>query len=107
MHDTTIVEQLGYLSTYLHSEMLKPGDVQTMVFDQHDSGPFWMTLREREKQRHDEVIEGQFITKKYTKKELTEILKWEKNVEVKGKLIDIQATAQNNGIPLEKKTKGP
>ena len=81
--------------------MLKPGDIQTMVFHQHDSGPFWMTPQEREKRRHDEVIEGQFITKKYTKKELTKILKWGKNMEVKGKLMDIQAAAQNNGIPLK------
>jgi hypothetical protein len=47
MRDTTIAEQKGYLSTYLHSKMLKPGDIQTMVFHQHDSGPFWMTHEER------------------------------------------------------------
>ncbi len=78
MRNTTIVERKGYLGTYLHSEMLKLGEIQTMVFHQHDSGPFWMTPQEREKRRHDEVIEGQFIAKKYTKKELTKILKWEK-----------------------------
>jgi hypothetical protein len=93
MQDITTAEQQGFLIAYFHSEMLKPGDIQTMVFHQHDSGPFWMTPQEREKQRHDEVIEGQFLTKKCTKKELTKILKQGKNIEVKGKLMDIIAAA--------------
>jgi hypothetical protein len=38
--------------------------------------------------------------KKYTKKKLTKILKGETNMEVKGRLMDIQAAAQNKGIPL-------
>jgi len=35
-----------------------------------DTGPFWMTEAERDQKRHDLVLEGQTITRQYTKDEL-------------------------------------
>jgi len=39
--NTTIKKQQGYLGS--HSSILKPGDIQSMVFKSGDVGPFWMT----------------------------------------------------------------
>jgi len=44
LHNTTIKKQQGYLGPY--SPILKPGDVQSMVFKSSDVGPFWMTPAE-------------------------------------------------------------
>ena len=74
-----------------------------MVFQPTDSGPFWMSPEEQEKRRHDVIVEGQFITRKRTKKELTELL-LAKNVQVKGRLSSLQTAARNNGIPIEETT---
>ena len=39
-----------------------------MIFQSTDDGPFWMTPAEREKRRHDIILEGQVVKKKLTKK---------------------------------------
>jgi len=41
-----------------------------MLFRIDDTGPFWMTEAERDQKRHDLVLEGQTITRQYTKDEL-------------------------------------
>jgi hypothetical protein len=45
-----------------------------MVFSTLDEGPFWMSHEEREKKRHNEIIQGQTVKRKLTKKELQELL---------------------------------
>jgi hypothetical protein len=35
----------GYLGPY--PKVLKPGDVQSMVFKEIDAGPFWLTMQKR------------------------------------------------------------
>ncbi len=66
MRDTKITQEQGYLGPYQHK--LSPGDVQQMSFQSTDDGPFWMTPAEREKSRHDIILEGQVVKKKLTKK---------------------------------------
>ncbi len=100
MRETKIKETKGYLGPYLHPGMLRPGDIQSMVFGPTDSGPFWMSPEEKEKRRHDGIVEGQFIKRKRTKKELTELL-LAKNIQVKGRISSLQTAARNNGIPIE------
>jgi hypothetical protein len=98
MRETTIQCEKGYLGPY--RRQLQPGDVQRMVFTQADVGPFWMSDEEREKRRHDVILEGQVVKRKLTKKELMQIL-LTRGITMKGRLVDIQRAATNNGIPLE------
>ncbi len=64
MRETKIKETKGYLGPYLHPDMLRPGDIQSMVFGPTDSSPFWMSPEEKEKRRYDVIVEGQFIKRK-------------------------------------------
>jgi hypothetical protein len=59
-----------------------------------------MTPAEREKQRHDIILEGQVVKKKFTKKELSERL-LTCGITMKGKLADLQRAATNHGLPIE------
>ena len=45
MHDTLIKEKEGYLG--LHPRILNPRDVQHMIFQGNDMGPFWLSERDR------------------------------------------------------------
>ena len=71
-----------------------------MAFENTDAGPFWMSHEEREKRRHDIIIEGQFTKQKLTKKELSDKL-LSTGLTVKGKLKDLQRAASNIGLPIE------
>ncbi len=44
LHDTLIKECNGYLG--LFPKILRPGDVQSMVFKESDIGPFWLSEQE-------------------------------------------------------------
>jgi hypothetical protein len=56
MRETKIKEVKGYLGPYLTPGTLQPGDIQSMVFQPTDSGPFWMSPEEQEKRRHDVIV---------------------------------------------------
>jgi hypothetical protein len=45
LNDSLIKEVDGYLGPC--PEVLKPSDVQSMVFKESDAGPFWLTEQER------------------------------------------------------------
>jgi hypothetical protein len=61
MRDTQIKQEKGYLGPF--PRILNPGDIQSLVFKSTDDGPFWMSREEREKTRHDQVIQGQTRTR--------------------------------------------
>jgi hypothetical protein len=65
-----------------------------MSFQSTDDGPFWITPIEREKQRHDIILEGQVVKKKLTKKEFLERL-LTCGITMKGKIADLQRAATN------------
>ena len=71
-----------------------------MVFSTSDEGPFWMSSEEREKKRHDKIIQGQTVKRKLTKKELQELI-LTKGITIKGRLVDLQKAAINHGIAIE------
>ena len=52
MHDTKI-QNKTYLGKYNHDKKLKIGDIQSMVFQPTDDVPWWLTVEQREEQRHD------------------------------------------------------
>jgi len=53
VHDTKIEDQAGYLGP--HSPKLKVGDVQKMVFQEEDEGPYYMPTINQQLLRYDEV----------------------------------------------------
>jgi tRNA G18 (ribose-2'-O)-methylase SpoU len=71
-----------------------------MTFEPTDDGPFWMDAATREKTRKDVIVSGTQKKRKYTKEELQQML-LAKGLTMKGRLKDLQAAAQLNGIPIE------
>ena len=65
LRSTVIKQTQGYLGPY--SPKLEPWDTQPMVFKADDIGPSWMTQTQRDQRRHNTVLEGQTITRQYTK----------------------------------------
>jgi hypothetical protein len=98
MHDTKIMQEQGYLGPY--NCTLIPGDIQRLTFQPTETGPFWMNPVERERRRHDIIVEGQVSKRKLTKKELSQRL-LTCGITMKGRLSDLQKAAINHGIPLE------
>jgi len=44
LHSTTIKQEKGYLGP--HHQSFKPGDGQSVLFNQGDMGPYWMSEQE-------------------------------------------------------------
>jgi hypothetical protein len=97
LHDTIIRQEQGYLGTY--PRRLKPGDIQKMIFQDGDEGPFWMQEMERQQKKYD-IVKSGTRKRKLTKAELLDRLK-EKGIVTKGRVADLVVAAQNNGIPVE------
>jgi hypothetical protein len=95
MKDTTIKKEQGYLGPYPCK--LKPGDVQSMIFNEADNGPFWMTREEQENKRHDKTIQDQSTSRMLRKGELKVILA-EKNLSTKGTSKELLKRAQEHNI---------
>ena len=49
MHPSKIERVEGYLGKY--NSIVKPGDIQDMVFSSSDNGPFYMSVAEQEAKR--------------------------------------------------------
>jgi hypothetical protein len=54
MRESIIKEEDGYLG--MNQRTLTVGDTQTFIFQPGDNGPFWMTVEERELNRHDRTL---------------------------------------------------
>jgi hypothetical protein len=55
MRDTIIAQKQGYLGAV--PRILQPRDIQSLVYSQADSGPFWMSSAQKEESRHDKRLE--------------------------------------------------
>ena len=51
MRNTIIETEEGYLGDF--PRILEPGDTQSLVFTESDSGLFWMSAQEKEETRHE------------------------------------------------------
>jgi hypothetical protein len=71
-----------------------------MKFDPTDDGPFWMNATTREKTRKDVILSGTQKKRMFRIDELQQML-IAKGLTMKGRLKDLQAAAQLNGIPIE------
>jgi hypothetical protein len=94
MRDTVITHEKGFLGPF--TKTLRVGDTQSLVFKAADSGPFWLSIEERERKRNDILKEG-IKQVKQTKKELIKALE-QKGIIASGKAADIKKLAENNGI---------
>jgi hypothetical protein len=54
MRDTVIAQEHGYLGGF--PRIVKPGDIQSLVHSQSDSGPFWMSNAQREESSLDILL---------------------------------------------------
>ena len=55
MHPTKIKQDYGYLTP--HPCIIKPGQVQYLVFQDNGDSPSWVALEEREPKRHSQLDE--------------------------------------------------
>jgi len=95
MRSTHIAQQQGYLGPFPRT--LRVGDIQHMIFQECDAGPFWMNAEEREAKRHDKVIEGTTSTRTLRLDEL-KILLQDKGLLARGKKTELIKRCEDNGI---------
>ena len=81
MRSSIIEKEEGYLGPFQRT--LQPGQVQHLVFQPNDAGPFWLSPEERELCRHDVILDG-FSELDRNKAELELELKG-KGINIKGK----------------------
>ena len=99
LQSTTIWEAHGYLGPY-SLKLLNVDDNQFMIFQPGDERPFWMTADEKKSKREDSVEKGATTTRKLMKLELTKKL-MELGGTTKGKLLDSQQAAMEQGVLIE------
>jgi len=72
LHDSFIKESEGYLG--LFPKTLRPGDIQSMVFQHNDPGSFWLSAEERLQLRNNEILPGKKSKGRFRKDELVKML---------------------------------
>jgi hypothetical protein len=97
LHDSLIKEVDGYLGPY--PKVLKPSDVQSMVFKETDAGPFWLSEQERIEQRHDQIEAGMKVKRKLKKEEIIK-KPAEAGVMATGNYTKIQKLVLEKNIPI-------
>jgi hypothetical protein len=95
MRNTLITREKGYLGPFQHK--LNPGDMQSMVFQDTDDGPLWMSTEEPENTRLDKQVQDKVKTRTLQKDELKKLLE-EKGLPVRGTAKDLIKRAEENGI---------
>ena len=71
MRDTTILSDNGFLGP--HSPQLKIGDTQSLIFKPEESGPWYLSPEERQRQRHNRATGKRKVVER-SKKMLAEAL---------------------------------
>ncbi|KAI2492861.1 hypothetical protein MHU86_21674 [Fragilaria crotonensis] len=103
MRDTMIIQEEGYLGPY--SPVLRVGDVQSLIFKDTDSGPWYLAPEQKELQRHDRQTGRSKLVEK-SKKELLRCLS-DKGVTLSQQRgytrKELQEFARNNGIELSER----
>jgi len=96
---TLIKKECRYLGKF-SEHTLKPSDMQYMVFQTGDEGPFWMSKQKREDTRKDVLVDNQTVKRKFKMEELTEKLK-EQGVITTENINKIKKLCIECGIALE------
>ena len=100
MRDTRL-ETEDYFGEYKEDGLtaLQVGDTQRMGFISTDTGPYWMTVAEREISRHDRPT-GKTIKRFRNKTDLLKDLQ-AKGVSGKGRKDELQILCKNQNVPIE------
>lgn len=104
MRESTIMAEDGYLG--MHERTVDVGDTQSFVFQPGDAGPFWMTMQERELNRHDRMLPpkpGQPQTRNKTISELKAELEPLNilNARRSYRLLELQELARTHGVDVK------
>ncbi|KAI2503269.1 hypothetical protein MHU86_11206 [Fragilaria crotonensis] len=98
-----IIQEEGYLGPY--SPVLRVGDVQSLIFKDTDSGPWYLAPEQKELHRHDRQTGRSKLVEK-SKKELLRCLS-DKGVTLSQQRgytrKELQEFARNNGIELSER----
>ena len=97
MRESTIEAEQNYLGPF--ERTLNVGDKQSMIFNDGDVGPFYMTEAERANRREDRFT-GTSKTKKRLKSDLQKELT-SRGVNASGNYKTIRALAVNNNVPVD------
>lgn len=97
MQDTTIADA-SYLGPFQHSKKLNIGDIQHMTYSVNDTGPYYLTPEECEKQKFDRVVGTKL--QKYTKPDLIMKLKAKGVRNPKGGMKKLQKMCKANDIAI-------
>ena len=94
MRDSLIADN-SYLGTFNHESKLRVGNSQSMVFNENDTGPFWLSNERRNELKYDQDLGPKY--KELTKKELIRNLT-SNNISPIGTLADLQQRCRDNSI---------
>jgi len=102
MRDTKI-ENETYLGKFSHPRKLKVGDVQSMIFEDDDIGPFYLSAQEKA-EKIDRESKDQETMKQHTRSELIELITQKTTYRhIRGELSKLQKLATSMDIPIEYK----
>jgi len=105
MRDTKI-ENETYLGKFSHPRKLKVGDVQSMIFEDDDIGPFYLLAQEKAEKKIDRKSKDQETMKQHTMSELIELITQKTTYQhIRGELSELQKLATSMDIPIEYKKK--
>ena len=97
---STTIEHVSYLGPYNHDKKLKVGDIQSMVYNEHDVGPYYFNNATKISKKFDKT-DGSTREVELTKEELMENLK-AVGITAKGKKEDLVKVCTNNNLPLKR-----
>ena len=100
MRNSTI-KDATYLGPFEHAQKLMIGDEQCMSYKDTDTGPFYLSEKEKEEMKYDVTLE-ETETRTLTRMQL--IIKIQEKTDfqnIRGNLKKIQSIATSNNIPLE------
>jgi hypothetical protein len=97
MHSTVIERESGFLGPY--SRILEPGQIQQLMFNEADAGPFWMGTNDCLMYRHNQVDGNPSIAQRNKSELILEL--HGKGINTKGKnKKELVAVCINNSIPI-------
>jgi hypothetical protein len=83
---------------------LQPNGTQSMIFDASDSGPFYMSVEDKERKKYD-VQTGRYTTKHILKTKLSEMLTEMGISNPVGSAKQLQAQCRSLNLPITKREK--
>ena len=95
------IESTAYLGSFEHPNKLQVGQVQSMQYQQDDTGSFYLNRAFRQELKYDQETDEDEM-KKFTRAELIDKIRQKTNSQiVRGTLKEVQSLATKHEIPIE------